>query len=182
MEKRVQVVLINMDLDHFVSAFNKYEIIMALEHLLSSYPGATFTVVRLNLEYNGGPCRSFHEKSHGNNDNLSTFEEKMLSKFEELDGMLQHPRSVEGYSIFCDPVTAGLLGAPQTDTLLLGGFYTECEIMASVIDAVREKVKPVIISDLSSSRSERIYYKSLDILSLWAEIGDTRELLIKYVH
>lgn len=61
-------------------------------------------------------------------------------------------------------------------TVMLGGFFTEVDVYITAVEALMHDLFSVVISDASSTFSERVFFQSLDIISQVVEVIDTRDL------
>lgn len=61
-------------------------------------------------------------------------------------------------------------------TVMLGGFFTEVDVYITALQALMNDFFSVVISDTTSTYSERMFFNSLDIISQVVEVIDTRDL------
>lgn len=63
------------------------------------------------------------------------------------------------------------------NVVYLMGFQTEVEVHMSALGALSRNIFPVVISDATSTFSERSYFQALDSMSQVVEVIDTRDLI-----
>ena len=61
-------------------------------------------------------------------------------------------------------------------TILFGGFFTDTDVFISSVSASIREYRSLVVSDISSTYSERLYFQSLEMISQFIDIIDTRDL------
>ena len=61
-------------------------------------------------------------------------------------------------------------------TVMIAGFYTEVDVFITAAEALMHDFYSVVISDATSTFSERVFFQSLDMISQVVEVIDTRDL------
>ena len=59
-------------------------------------------------------------------------------------------------------------------------FFTDTDIFISSIEASLREFNTIVISDITSTYSERLYFQSLEMISQFVDIIDTRDLMLIY--
>ncbi|WP_162509716.1 isochorismatase family protein [Thermogymnomonas acidicola] len=85
--------------------------------------------------------------------------------------------TVSGFDAFSSPALADAVRASGKRTVLLTGFTTELEVYVTSISALSRNYFSVVVSDATSTYSERVYYEALDLISRSVEVIDTRDLM-----
>lgn len=171
---------INMEKDRFKTSFSKWEMVSGLEvvfRVIDEFKIDLFSVstdceslsdVKLTQAQNNGP---------GDIPFKSAYDDKFLEQFDSFVKKIPKSITVKFHDVFFfQNVTAPLVKS-NLSKILICGFDAEREILASVIGAVREGFIPIVLSDCISSRSERVFFEVLNVMSRWAVIGDTRDMV-----
>ena len=74
-------------------------------------------------------------------------------------------------------VKKGLL---RKKTVLFGGFFTDTDVFISSIGASMLEYRSIVVSDISSTYSERLYFQSLEMISQFIDVIDTRDLGVDF--
>lgn len=61
-------------------------------------------------------------------------------------------------------------------TVMITGFFTEVDVYITAMQALMHDLFSVVISDATSTYSERVFFQSLDSISQVVEVIDTRDL------
>lgn len=61
-------------------------------------------------------------------------------------------------------------------TVMLQGFHTETDVLITALQALMNDFYCVVISDVTSTYSERIFFESLEIMAQVVEVIDSRDL------
>lgn len=171
---------INMESTRFETCFSKYEMVSGMEiisRVVAEKKIPCFSV-KTDVNESGTNGPSLQDIGGPANSPVnSVYDEKFRKQFRDLLRVVPDAQIANFYDVFSTPGLREGISEAGIGKVLICGFDTEREILASTIGAVREGFTPVIMSDCISSKSERIYFEVLDVLSRWTVIGDTRDMV-----
>lgn len=173
-------IFVNMELDRFDTCFSKFEMVAGLETISRAVKEKNipcFSAITSVPEKESKIPVSSERGTLSEIPVKSKYDSKFRSQFIELVEVIPKPIISEFYDVFSSAGLRSELAKTGLDKLLFCGFDSERDILASVIGAVREGFTPVVMSDCVSSVSERVFFEVMNVLSRWAVIGDTRDLV-----
>lgn len=171
---------VNMESERFDTCFSKYEMVSALEIISrvmeeKKIPGFS---VKTSVKIHSTQATSSISKQNPSDIPVtSKYDDEFRGQFRELTENIPDPCVADFYDVFSSPGVKKKISDSGLSKVLLCGFDSEREILASTIGAVREHLTPVIVSDCISSRSERVFFEVMDVLSRWAVVGDSRDMV-----
>ncbi len=170
---------INMEPERFETCFSKYEMVSGLEIITSALNRRSIPCFSVHTEVRGDAGRLPVSSDRDNPADIpmkSVYDDKFKAQFRELVQIVPEPVEAGFYDVFSFSGLKGEISGTGLKKVLICGFDSEREILASVIGAVREGFTPVVMSDCVSSKSERVFFEVMNVLSRWAVIGDTRDI------
>lgn len=165
-------VAINPGLENFVEISTKFEVVTAFEYIFHAAHERNIPVI---------PCKRMSpldfEKGL-NTKHITSFDAEFTARYKEVLSVIKEPFiSYTGMDAFSSHALTEAVKTTARPTLCIFGTPIEVDVLASVFGAIRLGWKPYLISDASSSVSERIFYESVDIMSRIARIIDSRDLM-----
>ncbi|MGP6220678.1 isochorismatase family protein [Caldiplasma sukawensis] len=171
---------LNNNLRNFETIYGKMEYFTAMEYFKDFCSGKNiecYNVETNNLKKNRivendeGVLRQFDNEVKYKF--KSSYEMEYIGKFHEIELNGQHFSSdgVNGTKIIKEK-----LGDLSEYNIIIIGINTEREVLMNAIYSVDEGANVGIISDCVSSRSERLHFNSLEIMSKFAYVFDTRDM------
>lgn len=171
---------INMKEERFLDCFSKYEMTAGLEVIERVVAKKNVPCYSVETEADTEKYMNFSSLSGEGPSDIpvqSAYDTQFIEKFREMGRIVPEPLKTGFFDVFSFDELTRRLKERGIAKVILCGFDSEKEIIASVIGAVREHFIPVILSDCISSRSERVFFEVLNVLSRWAVIGDTRDMI-----
>lgn len=180
------IVHVNMKSDIFSSIFSKFEINNAFSyikeaqkilHLPEIYAGngkRDVAGITDDTDYQG-----IKEKRRlGKAAAKSTLDGKLLDDFVKFMPDANEKEIITGKGdLFLDAEFRKRLDDLNRNTILFTGFFTEIQILRTAFSCADYGYFGVVVSDATSTYSERIYYEALDVISQAVEVVDTRDLM-----
>lgn len=184
--KRVTIVNLNYSERTFEDIFSKMEFVAAADYLFPS--AEKFSIPMIYTKKDGSKRvgdEEFHSylkmKTENRSKHLaakSPFDKEFVDSFKQyLPSSKQQIVQVPNEDIFLDSSLMEIIEDSHADTILFTGFLTETDVYASAIGALMRGYYSIVVSDATSTYSERIFYESLDLMSQVIEIIDTRDLM-----
>jgi nicotinamidase-related amidase len=165
-------IAINPGVENFKDVSTKFEVVTAFEYIFEAARKrqipAIFCRRKEPLNMDKG-VNSLHVTAF--DDEFSSRYQKVLSSSKE--GYLPY----DGLDAFTSSDLVNRIKLSLRSAICIFGIPIEMDVIASVFGAIRLGWKPFLISDASSSVSERIFYESVDIMSRVATIIDSRDLM-----
>ncbi len=170
---------INMDTERFRDCFSKYEMTTGLELISRAVSDKGIPVFSVNTDVSNSVYNApISASSNGPADIpvKSSYDDQFQKQFNDLVKFIPEPLNADFYDVFQSDSLKKRIRESGIRKLLICGFDSEKDILASVIGCVREGFVPILLSDCISSRSERVFFEVLNVLSRWSVVGDTRDL------
>ena len=165
-------IAINPGVENFNNVSTKFEVVTAFEYIFEAASKRQIPTIfcrrRGPLNMDKG-VNSLHVTAF--DDEFSSRYQKVLSSSKE--GYLPY----DGLDAFTSSDLVNKIKLSLRSAICIFGIPIEMDVIASVFGAIRLGWKPFLISDASSSVSERIFYESVDIMSRVATIIDSRDLM-----
>jgi len=179
----VLILHINHRAEIFSDVFSKFEMLTALDFLEKASRKFVIPELFMNVDYAGRENSNLskyyelkEERRRGRIVSASKLDQKFAEEFQKY---------VSGTSLtvnasrdlFADNRVDNILKRYGRKVLFLTGFFTEIEILRSSASALDNGYMSFVVSDATSTYSERVYYEALDIISQYNEVIDTRDLM-----
>jgi nicotinamidase-related amidase len=107
----------------------------------------------------------------------SSFDDRFRLEYEKYMPENDLIAPVKSENIFSDSKFLEAFFKTGKKVVYLMGFQTEVEVQISAMGAISNGIFPVIVSDATSTFSERTYFEALDLMSQIIEVIDTRDLI-----
>ncbi|MEM0156407.1 MAG: isochorismatase family protein [Thermoplasmataceae archaeon] len=107
----------------------------------------------------------------------SSFDDRFRLEYDKYMPRKEMVLPVNSENIFNDDKFKEYLFETSRKAIYLMGFQTEIEVHMSSLGAISNGMFPVVVSDATSTFSERTYFQALDLMSQVVEIIDTRDLI-----
>lgn len=170
-QEKIELIFINPTSERFRQCFSKLETLTAIEYVMM-FPDR-IKITPVEMDWNGATEYQFERMKRSRNPEYESRSSEFHVRFDKYVNGMSNPVRLSYQSGFDQLVGHG----NSSDRLVfLGGFNTEFEILLSVQKLFLAGQLPVVISDLCSSPSERAHFSSLESISRFAEIIDTRDL------
>ncbi len=178
----VLILHINEEVAIFRDIFSKLEMVTALGFLDAASKKFSIPSVFMHVSAPHNDDKSLEEylqlKEKRRKDRKtgpSALDNKFENQFLKYADMVSS-MDVASHDIFTDSDVCKLIEGSGRKILFFAGFFTELDILRSSASALDRGYIPFVISDATSTYSERIYYEALDIISQYNEVIDTRDL------
>lgn len=171
---------INMEQKRFDTCFSKFEMVSGLETITRVVDEKKIPCFAVKTSAKNTETKIPGSSGETNPSDIpvtSKYDEDFKEKFSDLIKIVPEPISSSFYDAFTNRELIDQLKNKKINKVLMCGFDSEREILASVIGAVRESFTPVIMSDCVSSVSERVFFEVMNVLSRWSVVGDTRDMV-----
>ncbi|WP_156778501.1 isochorismatase family protein [Thermoplasma acidophilum] len=173
------IIVMNPDEEAFKHSFSKFEFITSMQVLKKAASKYSIPLIGIRREYrNSRTTEYIMRKQQQKMISLmspSSFDEEYLRQFRILD--LQSSYTVYSEDIFTSDEVARKLDAMNVKSILISGFYTESDVYVSAVEALIHDYFPFVVSDATSTISERVYFEALDLLAQHVEVIDSRDLI-----
>jgi nicotinamidase-related amidase len=174
--------------DLFSKSFSKMEFIMAMDYL---EPKVKELGIRsLNIDTNGAVQNS--EPANGKKESYESIKaerrDRLIPKTSEMDLQFIRRFSEEfafkneviksrSVDVMLDETIRDIIESNSPETLVFTGFRTDLEILTGAMTAEIMGYYSVVVSDATSTYSERLFFSSLELMSQNIEVIDTRDLM-----
>ena len=177
------VVMINYSTEFFRHTFSKMEFLLGMDYINSFVSKYNIPVIftRRKLWYDIHnhdlkEIRDFKEKNRKKNmPPESDYDENFIKEFNRKI-TVKNEINVQKEDIFFHSNIANILENTERKTILFGGFFTDTDVFISSVSAGIREYRSLVVSDISSTYSERLYFQSLEMISQFIEVIDTRDL------
>ena len=177
------VVMINYSTDFFRHTFSKMEFLMGMDYMnsfISKYNiPVLFTRRKLYYDIRNHELkeiRDFKEKNRKKNmPPGSDYDENFIKQFDRKIA-IENEINVHREDIFFQSNIENILNNMGRKTILFGGFFTDTDVFISSVSASIREYRSLVVSDISSTYSERLYFQSLEMISQFIDVIDTRDL------
>ncbi|WP_337860442.1 isochorismatase family protein [Ferroplasma sp.] len=177
------IILANYNADFFDNIFSKMEFLMGMDYINSfaskhKIP-VIFTERKLYYQIKNPEVRELRNRKERNRiKNItprSDYDQGFLKEFENKI-KVKNVVSAEKEDIFYHSDLAQEINKLNRNTILLGGFFTDKDIFISSATANIMEFNTFVVSDITSTYSERLYFQSLEMISQFVDVLDTRDL------
>ncbi len=177
------VVMINYSTDFFRHTFSKMEFLLGMDYMNSFVSKYNIPVIRTRRKlcydihnHDLKEIRDFKEKNRKKNmPPESDYDENFIKEFNRKI-TVKNEINVQKEDIFFHSNIANILENTERKTILFGGFFTDTDVFISSVSAGIREYRSLVVSDISSTYSERLYFQSLEMISQFIEVIDTRDL------
>lgn len=178
----VSFLVINYTGDQFSRIFSKMEFVTAIRYVSEASKKFSIPVIYVNKEVSETtPLRSYiNEKLEERTRFLpamSAYDERFREGFIRYLPSSDKVIRVSGEDAFkSDDVRMALKNYGRR-AVYICGFRTEVEVHITALSCLSNGYFPVVVSDATSTFSERSFYSALDSMSQVVEVIDTRDLI-----
>jgi nicotinamidase-related amidase len=177
------LIMINYSPEFFEHSFSKMEFLMGMDYMngfINKFGISTiFTQRKLNYHIENLDIKHLRERKEKNRKNNTVPESKYDKGFlEDFKGKISMKNIIktEKEDVFYHSELEDRLKELGKNTLLFGGFFTDKDIFISAVNANIREFSSLVISDITSTYSERLYFQSLEMISQFVDVIDTRDL------
>ncbi len=178
------ILFLNFSEDNFEKCFSKMEFTMGMDYLSWAIKKFNMPTIFTNLVgYQGTPDdlldyrenKVFNRSAHSAP--KSTLDAKFMQEFRKyLPDDQSTFMSVKREDAFFGSGLAERIRQMGRTTVMVAGFYTEIDVFITAAEALMHDFYSVVVSDATSTFSERVFFQSLDVISQVVEVIDTRDL------
>ncbi len=177
------IIMINYDNMFFKNVFSKMEFIMGIDYL-NSYSkkfNVPFLFTQRDLNYNitNEKLDNFRNSMNKRRLNNRAPESNMDGKFiDEFNKKIIPENIIKTFKedIFYHTNIEDILRGYKRNTLLMCGFFTDTDIFVSSFESYVREFNTYVVSDASSTYSERLYFQSLEMIAQILPVIDTRDM------
>ncbi|MCW6168275.1 MAG: isochorismatase family protein [Thermoplasmatales archaeon] len=182
-EKKILVLHLNHKLETFSKVFSKFEVITALDFLKHACDKFQIPELFLNTDETAikdDKLYNYYKLKENRRKERIAPPSKLDKKFEDQFAnyiLNVSPMRIESPDVFMNEEATKSIRASGKKILFITGFFTEVDVLRSSASALDHGYIPFVISDATSTYSERVYYEALDIISQYNEVIDSRDLM-----
>jgi isochorismate hydrolase len=177
------IVIANYSTDFFENTFSKMEFLMGMDYINSFVDKYNIPVIftERKLYYNINNPEVLESRNRKEKNRIkkiapeSEYDRGFIKEFENKI-QVKNVVNVEKEDIFYHSKLENEINKLGRNTLLLGGFFTDKDIFISSAEANIREFNAIVISDITSTYSERLYFQSLEMISQFVDVMDTRDL------
>ncbi|WP_393972133.1 isochorismatase family protein [Oxyplasma meridianum] len=182
------LIQLNFHEDLFRNSFSKMEFIMAMDYLTPKVSELNMRTINVDTTHAILPSRSGNIKRENYDSLKRSRKERLIPMTSQMDMQFIDRFSMElshegkeiqssSEDIMLDSNIVNKIELFSPSTLIFTGFKTDYEVMASAITASMRGYYSVVVSDATSTYSERFFFSSLELMSQILEVIDTRDLM-----
>ena len=178
----VSFLIINYTGDQFSRIFSKMEFVTAIRYVSEASKKFSIPVIYASKEISGNsPIRSYlNEKLEKRSRFLpamSAYDERFREGFIRYLPSGDKVIRVTSEDAFKSDEVRIALDHYGRRAVYICGFRTEVEVHMTALSCLSNGYFPVVVSDATSTFSERSFYSALDSMSQVVEVIDTRDLI-----
>lgn len=178
----VSFLVINYSADQFSRIFSKMEFVTAIRYVSEASKKFSIPVIYVSKEVSEtSPLRSYlNEKLEERTRFLpamSAYDERFREGFVKYSPSSDKVIRVSSEDAFKSDEVRIALENHGRRAVYICGFRTEVEVHITALSCLSNGYFPVVVSDATSTFSERSFYSALDSLSQVVEVIDTRDLI-----
>jgi nicotinamidase-related amidase len=163
---------INPGVENFKDISTKFEVVTAFEYIFGAARKREIPTIFCRRK------KALNFERGVNSVHVSSYDDEFSRRYQNILSTLKNEYIVyEGLDAFTSGDVVNIIKQTGKAAICIFGIPIEIDVTASVFGAIRLGWNPVVISDASSSVSERIFYESVDIMSRVATIIDSRDLM-----
>ncbi|WP_297216528.1 cysteine hydrolase family protein [Thermoplasma sp.] len=173
------IVLMNATLDNFKQIFSKLEFITSMNFIISAAKRYGIPMLAIERKFRQSRLSSYISRKYSQKlislMSPSSYDDDYIRQFNDL-GLIQ---GIEVYNedIFSSEDVARIITESGKTTIVFTGFFTESDIYISAMESLLHDYYTFVVSDATSTISERTYFEALDLLSQHVEVIDSRDLM-----
>ncbi|MHB1470928.1 MAG: isochorismatase family protein [Thermoplasmataceae archaeon] len=179
---------LNFHEDLFSKSFSKMEFIMAMDYLAPKILDLHMKTINVDTTHAKQPVASRSKERERYESIKLERRERLIPVISEMDRQFIDRFSGEfaireneirsnSEDIMLDSRIISEIESHSPETLIFTGFKTDYEVLASSISAELMGYYSVVVSDATSTYSERLFFSSLELMSQIIEVMDTRDLM-----
>lgn len=179
---------INYYEDLFRKSFSKMEFIMAMDYLEPKVKEMEISSMDIDtthaMQHNGPTARkkeNYESIKAERRDRLiprtSEMDMQFIERFSREFAFKKEVMESRSVDIMLDGNIRDTVESYSPDTLIFTGFRTDLEVLTSAMTAELMGYYSVVVSDATSTYSERLFFSSLELMSQNVEVIDTRDLM-----
>ena len=182
--------LINLNYydDLFRKSFSKMEFIMAMDYLEPKVKEMEISSMDIDtthaMQHNGPTARkkeNYESIKAERRDRLiprtSEMDMQFIERFSREFAFKNEVMKSRSVDIMLDGNIRDTVESYSPNTLIFTGFRTDLEVLTSAMTAELMGYYSVVVSDATSTYSERLFFSSLELMSQNVEVIDTRDLM-----
>ncbi|BAB60009.1 TVG0886521 [Thermoplasma volcanium GSS1] len=173
------LVIMNATEENFKHIFSKLEFITSMKVIEDAMKLYNIPAVFIERNFRSSRLSDYIARKYSQKMvslmSPSSYDEEYIRQFGEL--AIPPGLSIGSEDIFSDNTVRNMIEGSGKTTVVLAGFYTESDIYISAIESLLHDYYTFVISDATSTISERTYFEALDLLSQHVEVIDSRDLI-----
>lgn len=177
------IIFVNYKPEFFAHSFSKMEFLMGMDYMNNFRTRFKIPVMFTERELyypigNKDVLNLRNRKEENRMKNMPPNSEYDKGFMEEFKNKIEvkNPVKTEKEDIFYHSTLEDEISKTGRNTILLGGFFTDKDIFISSANANIRELNTVVVSDITSTYSERLYFQSLEMISQFVDVIDTRDL------
>ncbi|MHB8360915.1 MAG: isochorismatase family protein [Thermoplasmataceae archaeon] len=176
-------IAINIEKTKFKSIFSKMEFLGAYEYLMENFKKYKIPTIFVDIDLRKFDDTEYGmEKEYRRNKSMAPvgpFEDEFMKKFTILSERYNGGKNltVNSINIFDNSVIEKEMQKNEKKVIMLTGFNTDREILINSSLVFFKGFIPVVVSDATSTYSERMFFNSLEFISMYGEVIDSRDLM-----
>jgi len=177
------IVLVNCNPEFFKNSFSKMEFLMGIDYMnnfIAKYKiPVIFTERELHYNTDNQEISKLRNRKEENRmKNMAPPSEYDEGFLEEFNKKIKVNRIVKTWKedIFHKSSLQEEISKTGRKSIFLGGFFTDTDIFISAATANIREFNTIVVSDITSTYSERLYFQSLEMISQFVDVTDTRDL------
>lgn len=177
---------LNINKSTFEDVFSKMEFLGAYEYILSAFKRYNIPTISISMEDMDYLFREYGAEKHlrrkRNMAPVSPQHAEFIKQFSEItDLYIPALRfKTNKIDILTDPDIFKAINSANRKIIMISGFTTDLEILITTAILFNSGFIPVVISDATSTYSERMFFTALEFISMTAEVIDSRDLIKKW--
>lgn len=174
---------LNIDKSIFENIFSKMEFLGAYEYILGAFKRHNIQTINISMN----DIRYFsneygHEKNLRRKRNMapaSPQHEEFMKQFTEITERFEPTLKykTDKIDILTEPEILKAITSSKKNIVMISGFTTDVEILITANILYHSGFIPVVISDATSTYSERMFFTALEFISMSGEVIDSRDLI-----
>lgn len=177
------IVLVNYNTEFFRNCFSKMEFLMGMDYInnfIDKYKiPVIFTERELNYTVENPELLKLRNRKEENRmKNMAPPSDYDRGFIEEFNKKIKVNNTVKTWKedIFYRSSLEEEISKTGRRSIFLGGFFTDTDIFISSANANIREYNTIVVSDITSTYSERLYFQSLEMISQFVDVTDTRDM------
>ena len=177
---------LNVNKSIFEDVFSKMEFIGAYEYILSAFKRYNIPTMNIAIENMDILSKEYGAEKHNrrkrNMAPVSPQHEMFLKQFSEITDHYEPDLKFKTnkIDILTEPEIFDAIKSTGRKIIMISGFTTDIEILITTAILYNSGFIPVVISDATSTYSERMFFTALEFISMTGEVIDSRDLIKKW--